>query len=280
MYKLGLIGYPITHSLSPWIQKSFLKQTNRKGTYELFEASPEESLEHVVTSLREMNIDGFNVTVPYKEAIIPFLDDVDHEAKEIGAVNTVVCENGRWVGYNTDGRGYIRSLEVRFPSLFSSEPIHVLVLGAGGAARGIYRALLEKNCAQVNIANRTIASAQKIIDNNDTDIQSDVCSLEEAADHVSSYDLIIQTSSVGMNPSVNQTIIPLDNVRKDTIVSDIVYQPIETAFLKEAKSRQCSVHYGHTMLLYQGQYAFELWTNKRPTIDSMDEELQQLLEGK
>lgn len=280
MYTLGLIGYPITHSLSPWIQNSFLKQTKIEGTYELFESSAGKSLASSVSSLRAMDVNGFNVTVPYKEAIIPFLDHMDDQAKEIGAVNTVVCKNDKWVGYNTDGKGYVRSLEVRFPTLFSGEPIHVLLLGAGGAARGIYHALLEENCAQVTIANRTVASAEEIIANHHPGVSSKVCSLEEAATSLSSYDLIIQTSTVGMKPNVDQTIIPLDHVKEGTIVSDIVYQPIETAFLKEAKLHHCQIHYGHTMLLYQAQYAFELWTNTSPQINSMDVDLQHILEGK
>lgn len=279
MYTLGLIGYPITHSLSPWIHESFLQQMNLRGTYDLFEIAPDESLADALEDLKEKGVQGFNVTVPYKEAVMPLLDRVDDAAKQIGAVNTVVLRDGEWVGYNTDGKGYVRSLEVRYPELFLNDPQHVLILGAGGATRGIYSALLEKNCARITLANRTIASAEKIIAQHDSPIESDVASLTAIERKLASYDLIINTSSVGMKPHTDDMIISLEQVRKETIVSDIVYQPIETALLREAARRGCGIHFGHTMLLYQAQYAFELWTETSPTVGSMGDELQQVLEG-
>src|SRR5690625_1592893 len=116
-YQLGLIGYPIQHSLSPWIHETFLQRTDQKGNYSLIEIDPKMSFASEVETLRERNLHGFNVTVPYKEKIIPYLQDIDDQAKQIGAVNTVLCKNGKWIGYNTDGIGYIRSLQHKYPEI-------------------------------------------------------------------------------------------------------------------------------------------------------------------
>lgn len=278
MYRLGLIGYPIKHSLSPWIHHTFLEQENKKGTYELFEVSPQESVEKMLQALKDKGVQGCNVTVPYKEEVISLLDEVDESAVGIGAVNTIVFKNGMTFGYNTDGKGYVRSLETSFPDIFKT-PQSILLIGAGGAARGIYSALLDKGCKEVSIANRTQSSAESIRKINKTRTRSKVMSLEEAENHLDAYDVVIQTTSVGMKPREEQTVLSLSTIQPGTIVSDIVYQPIETSFLKEAAKHQCHVHYGHTMLLYQAQYAFELWTGTKPEIGTMDEQLQHILEG-
>src|SRR5690625_3525257 len=109
-YQFGLIGYPIEHSLSPWIHEQFLKRTNLKGTYSIFEIETTRSFSEEMKKLKKKQLDGFNVTVPYKEKIINYLDEIDEQAERIGAVNTVLCKNNKWIGYNTDGIGYVRSL--------------------------------------------------------------------------------------------------------------------------------------------------------------------------
>lgn len=278
MYTFGLIGYPIKHSLSPWIHTTFLEQRDLKGSYELFEVLPQDSIEKELQTLKNKGVQGCNITVPYKETVLPYLDEVDESAVEIGAVNTIVFKNGKSYGYNTDGKGYVRSLETSFPHVFNPS-LRILLIGAGGAARGIYSALLKKDCNEVSIANRTLTSAESIRKINQTETKSVVMSLEDAEEQLNSYDVIIQTTSVGMKPHEEESILSLKNIRKGTIVSDIVYQPIETRFLREAAVRQCHVHHGHTMLLYQAQYAFELWTGTRPEIGTMDKQLQHILEG-
>src|SRR5690625_3816495 len=112
-YQLGLIGYPIKHSLSPWIHETFLQRTKLNGNYSLIEIKPKDSFANAMDTLKKQNLHGFNVTVPYKEKIIPYLQGIDEQAKHIGAVNTVLCKNGEWFGYNTDGIGYVRSLQNR-----------------------------------------------------------------------------------------------------------------------------------------------------------------------
>lgn len=275
-YELGLIGFPITHSLSPWIHGKFLEQTNLEGTYSIIEINPEDSFAMKIEELKRSSIDGFNVTVPYKEKIIPYLDEIDDQAKRIGAVNTVLHKDGRWIGYNTDGIGYIRALLHKYPELGDNKEINVLLLGAGGAAKGILHALIHHGYCNITIANRSLERAESLAL---ADESVNVLSLEEAEENLQQFHLIIQTTSVGMKPDESEKIISLQSLHPDAYVSDIVYQPLETALLKEAKEKGARIHFGHSMLLYQAQYAFEIWTNKRPKMDALDEELKLELEG-
>ncbi|WP_087971741.1 shikimate dehydrogenase [Oceanobacillus rekensis] len=280
VYHLKLIGYPIKHSLSPWIHEQFLEKANLQGTYTINEINPEDSFEEQMNRLKKEQIDGFNVTVPYKQAIIPFLDVLDETARKMGAVNTVVNKNGRWIGYNTDGIGYLRSLESMYPELFTDKKKRVLLLGAGGATRAIYYALDASGFTTIDIANRTRASAEEITEAANSSAQTEILSLEEAEKHAGNYDLIIQTTSVGMKPKQNDTIIKSDNIKTNAIVSDIVYQPIQTKFLRCSAERGAMTHQGHTMLLYQAQYAFEIWTGKKIKMDDMEVKLKDILEGR
>jgi len=140
--QLGLIGFPIKHSLSPWIHEQFLQRTKLSGVYDIIEIDTNASFSDAMEKLKNSQINGFNVTVPYKEKIIPYLDAIDEQAEKIGAVNTVKCESGKWTGYNTDGAGYVRSLWSKYPHLQEEKASNILLLGAGGAAKGIYHALL------------------------------------------------------------------------------------------------------------------------------------------
>lgn len=275
-YKFGLIGYPIQHSLSPWIHKQFLERTNLQGEYAIIEINPDSNFADEMKMLREKQLNGFNITVPYKEKILDYLDEMDEQASQIGAVNTVLCKNDKWIGYNTDGIGYIRSLLQQFPQLETNKEANILLLGAGGAAKGIYYALMKHGFKFVTIANRTLDKVEKIIDNNPN---SKALSLQEAENSLMNFDVIIQTTSVGMKPETDRMIIELNNLREGTIVSDIVYQPLLTKFLRTAKSMNAHIHFGHTMLLYQAQYAFEIWTGVRPEMNELDEKLQKILEG-
>lgn len=275
-----LIGYPIKHSLSPWIHNRFLRKANIEGKYEILEIESVELLEEKMFELKNTGINGYNVTVPYKEKIIPLLDELDEQAKRIGAVNTVLNRNGKWIGYNTDSIGYVRSLETKYPDVVKDKSKRILILGAGGAARGIYCGLVFAGYSHVDIANRTINKALEIAALQDEKTETNVMTLIEAEEQLHQYDVIIQTTSVGMNPNRDDTIISLHNVKPGSIVSDIVYQPIKTKFLKSAEDLGANIHYGHTMLLYQALYAFEIWTGNRIDIDQMDDELQQVLEGR
>ncbi|MFB1050744.1 shikimate dehydrogenase [Paraliobacillus sp. JSM ZJ581] len=272
--KLGLIGYPIKHSLSPWIHTRFLQQIHQEGQYELYETT-EDKLSQTVKEIKEASLSGFNVTVPYKQAIIPYLDELDVYAKQIGAVNTVVHKDGKWVGYNTDGLGYIRAVKDQYPALFS-EQSNALVIGAGGAARGIFYTLCQEGFQQVDIANRTIEKAIALKSLNQTkQVETKCLTFEEAEKNINNYDLIIQTTSVGMNEDI--AVLSLDNLTKETVVSDIVYQPLCTTFLQQAKVKGAKIHLGHTMLIYQAKLAFEKWSGKNVTVASLINDLEKRL---
>lgn len=279
MMKLGLIGYPIQHSLSPWIHKHFLERTQTNGEYLIYEINNDKNFAHEINQLKKKQLKGFNVTAPYKETIINYLDELDESVKKIGAVNTVLNKDSKWIGYNTDGTGYVKALASKYPEILEGKDKRILILGAGGAARGIYYAFLKEGFSTVDLANRTIDKAEEIIMMNEGNTSSSILTLIEAEKKLASYDILVQTTSVGMNPHVDESIISLHNIDKETIVSDIVYQPIKTKFLKEAETAGCSIHFGHTMLLHQAQLAFNIWTNQDVSVGNMDDKLQNILEG-
>lgn len=279
-YQLGLIGYPIKHSLSPWIHEQFLQKANLDGSYSIIEIDPSQNFAAQINDLKNRKMDGFNVTVPYKQKIIPYLDEVNEDASKMGAVNTVVNRDGKWIGYNTDGIGYLRSLEGKFPNLFAEKNKRILLIGAGGAARGIYYALVTAGFHQIDIANRTAESAKEIATLKNKATSTKILSLSDAEQQIDAYDVIIQTTSVGMKPKQDMSILSLDKIKPTSIVSDIIYQPLRTKLLMQAQTKGASTHFGHTMLLYQAQYAFEIWTNKKVPVDDMDDQLQLTLEGR
>jgi shikimate dehydrogenase len=278
--KFQLIGYPIQHSLSPWIHGEFLRKAKMEGNYTINEIKRKEDLPFQLEEMKEKGVTGFNVTAPYKQAIIPYLDELDIAAREIGAVNTVHLKSGRWIGYNTDGLGYVRSLKVKYPEEMADHSLKILLIGAGGAARGIFYALSSEGYQHIDIANRTAEKAEEIAKLGKSWTVSNVYTLEKAEQKLNQYDLIIQTTSVGMKPEADQAIFSISSLKPGTIVSDIVYQPILTRFLQMAMENKAKVHYGHTMLLYQAQLAFEIWTGITVSLDDMDEQLRRILEGR
>ena len=277
---LKLIGYPIKHSMSPWIHNQFIEISELKGQYSLFEIKPEDDFEKKIVQLKREQIDGFNITVPYKEKIIPYLDKMDKTAEMMGAVNTVHSRNGKWTGYNTDGIGYVRAVKNAFPFLFNNKETKVLIIGAGGAARAIYYALAENDVKTIDILNRTAKKAEEIAVLGQEKTKTAIYDLEQGEAILENYDLIVQTTSVGMKPNESKTPVVIKKLKTDAVVSDIIYQPIKTAFLKQAEQAGGNIHYGHTMLIYQAQYAFEIWTGKQVEADAMIDTLQANLEGR
>ncbi|MBR7553357.1 shikimate dehydrogenase [Allobacillus sp. GCM10007491] len=260
MYRLGLIGNPIKHSKSPELHKQFLKEFNVRGAYELYELL-EIELGTFTEWVKREGLLGFNVTVPYKEAIIPHLDRLDFFAKEMNAVNTVKLMNGELVGYNTDGIGYMEALRQFKPDFFDHTNKEILIIGAGGAAKGIALALNGLENTTINIANRTEERALELAKKLK---KSHVYSLEEAERYLETFDLIIQTTTVGMQPNIDEQVIRLNRVKPTAIVSDIVYQPKWTKFLKQANAQGVYVLFGIDMLIYQAAKSFEIWTGHRP----------------
>lgn len=259
----GVIGNPIGHSMSPAMHNGAFRALDMDCYYNGFQVKGED-LEATIAGMRVLQIKGFNVTTPHKVAVMAYLDEIDDVAKQIGAVNTVVNCNGKLIGYNTDGYGYIQSLEEEMN--LTVEGKRVLLLGAGGACRAIYFSLLTKGVAQVDIANRTIEKAQDIVGNHPI---NRVYGLEAVTAQLSNYDVIIHTTTVGMYPHVDQTPLSLIGIKKGAIVSDIIYNPLKTMFLQEAEQLGARIHNGLGMFVYQGALAFEKWTGTFPPTDRM-----------
>jgi shikimate dehydrogenase len=255
MMKFGVIGDPIQQSKSPLMMNAAFAAIGYDGLYEKYHVKPEE-LADAMARFRSEGFRGLNVTIPHKVEVMQYLDEIDQDARNIGAVNTVVNEGGRLIGYNTDGIGYVRSLLEE--SGFDPRDKRILFLGAGGAARGVIYAMLKQQPAYVAIANRTLARAEKLALS-----LSAFGNIQAIADREitgGQWDLIVNTTSVGMFPNVDESPIDPTVIQPNMVVSDLIYNPRETLILKQAKARSAKIHNGLGMFIYQGAYGFEYWT--------------------
>ncbi|PLT30933.1 shikimate dehydrogenase [Peribacillus deserti] len=263
----GVMGDPIRHSMSPDIHNDAFRRMDINADYHLFHVLPDQ-LENAVKGVRALNISGFNVTVPHKTKIMPFLDEIDELAGAIGAVNTVVNREGRLVGYNTDGPGFVRGIKERLGTPLANKK--TLIIGAGGAARGIYFSLVKEGITQIDICNRTLQNAKSLIEQCPYETASQAFGFEEAAEMISQYDLIVQTTSAGMSPNVSEVPFEIsDRLQASALVSDIIYNPLETGFLRQAKEKGAMTHNGIDMFVYQAALAFEIWTGVTPDSTKM-----------
>jgi shikimate dehydrogenase len=273
----ALIGCPVHHSLSPLMHNDAFQQLEMEAYYHAFHVESEH-LEEAIKGLKALGISGANVTIPHKTAVIPLLDEIDETAQRIGAVNTIVNENGRLIGYNTDGLGFVRALCEEVKTEIAGK--RILLIGAGGAARGIYFTLAHSGALCIDICNRTITKAEQLIAEYDFPLASAAYSLQEAQERLTEYDVIINTTSVGLYPHIEAMPISLENLKEGTIVSDIIYNPLETKWLQEARKRNAIVQNGIGMFVYQGALAFEKWTGMFPDIERMKKIVIQHLGGK
>lgn len=257
----GLIGHPVGHSLSPLMHNNAFAAQGLRHYYHSFDVDPD-NLKTAVDGMRVLGVSGFNVTVPHKVAVMAHLDDIDEEARHIGAVNTVLNQEGRLIGTNTDGRGYVLALKETAGEALADKQI--LLIGAGGASRGVVSALDREGVGRLDVANRTFSKAQTLIEQNMTHAESRALTLEEAAGQTGVYDIIINTTTVGMSPDIEQTPLDLTHIRKGTIVSDLIYNPLETTWLKEAEAEGAVILNGVDMFVNQGALAFEYWTGQSP----------------
>jgi len=198
---------------------------------------------------------GFSVTIPHKQAILQYLDEIDPLAARIGAVNAVLYDEGVLSGFNTDGLGFVQGI-----NQFQLErEVNVLMIGAGGAARGIYYALLEAGYNNIVMANRTVEKAKEMTDH--------AISIQEAEEQLGDFQLVIQTTSVGMID--NELPLQLNKLRSETVVCDIIYNPLKTKFLEVAEQKGAVIQNGLEMFARQGACAFEIWTGQAPNIELM-----------
>ncbi|MGG0788171.1 shikimate dehydrogenase [Peribacillus simplex] len=257
----GVMGDPIAHSMSPDIHNDAFEKENIEAVYHHFHVTKED-LNDAVKGMKALGIEGFNITIPHKTSIIPFLDEVDELALAIGAVNTVVNKNGRFIGYNTDGKGFFKSLCDEISGDIKAKK--TLVIGAGGAARAIYFTLVKEGVKQVDIANRTKERAAQLVSDCPYDKVSKAFSIIEAEESLSQYDLIIQTTSSGMSPELDHSPLKVDQLKTGAIVSDIIYNPLQTKLLREAGEKGAKTQNGLGMFINQAALAFEIWTGIMP----------------
>ncbi|WP_238192020.1 shikimate dehydrogenase [Paenibacillus sp. L3-i20] len=272
----GVIGDPIRHSKSPIMMNRAFKETGVNGVYMAFHVTMD-TLSDFVRGIRAMGIRGVNVTIPHKLPIMELLDDIDAGAKAIGAVNTIVNDNGRLVGYNTDGIGYVRSLkEEAAPNIAGKQ---IVVIGAGGAARGITYALLQENPSEITITNRTSSKAEELVASLDGGSVKLVASSNDKLEALcEGADIVINTTSVGMFPNVSESPIRGEWMKRGAVASDLIYNPLKTTFLQEAEAHGCIIHGGLGMFIYQGAYAFEYWTGKNAPVAAMRETVLESLQ--
>lgn len=260
----GLIGYPVQHSLSPRMHNAAFESLGIEAHYDLWE-TPLSELEARVHVLRGPQMLGANVTIPHKEAVLPWLDALDAQAERIGAVNTIVNRAGRLVGYNTDAPGFLRALQEKTGPMYSLQGKHAVILGNGGAARGAAVALLDSQVSTLSILGRTEAHVEALLTHlrqHDTG----ACRLSggllgaAAQRSVEQADVVVNTTSVGLKEGDETLLIEAEWLAPQTLVMDMIFHRPHTPLLRAAQARDCVALNGLTMLLYQGALAFELWT--------------------
>jgi len=260
----AVIGDPIDHSLSPAIHNAAYRQLNLECTYIGYKITRAE-LPSGIGSLKAIKISGFNVTIPHKIEIMKFLDEFDDNCKLIGAANTIVNDNGLLKGYNTDMDGFLEPIKKRDISINGS---HVLLIGAGGASRAIIAGLGKEHVKKISIINRTLEKANELGNfARKIGIKTDILSLENALELNDDYNFIVNASSLGLKNELN--LIPPKIMNEKTVVYDIVYKPVNTALIKDAKSKNSQIIYGYEMLLEQAVRSFEIWLKEKAPYDVM-----------
>lgn len=270
----GIIGHPVSHSLSPLMHNAAFAALGLDWVYVPFPVAPQD-LPRAVAGLRALGVAGFNVTIPHKVAILPLLDRVSPEAQLIGAVNTVALKDGELTGFNTDGTGLVAALAAKLGFLAAGRS--VLVLGAGGAARSALVALAGAGAARIELANRSAAKGEALIDSLAGRLPGTALAahpLERLADAglVSGFDLVVNTTSVGMAGDAVPG-LELARFRPGCAVYDMVYAPPVTPLLSRARELGLPAANGLGMLVAQGEAAFELWTGVRPPEGCMERAL-------
>ena len=278
---LGIIGHPIGHSISPRFQQAALDSLGINAEYRAYDVEPDD-VGAFVDSLRSDAVTGINVTVPHKEAVMPFLDEIDEWATEAGAVNTIVNRDGRLAGYNTDGYGFLRAL--RESGGLDPAGKSTLILGAGGSARGVVQALLRAEVGHLTVANRTLARAESLVElARSRGVAAEAITLESDCvdDAARSAHLIVNCTSLGMTHGPDETASPLraDQIPPTALVYDLVYNPALTPLLREAEQAGATTLGGITMLVYQGAASFEIWLERPAPVKVMMDAAMDAMRG-
>jgi shikimate dehydrogenase len=256
----AIIGDPVEHSLSPVMHNAAFQKLGLNIVYVAFTVAKSE-LKDAISGARSLGLRGLNVTMPHKNAVMSYLDEVDSTAKSIGAVNTILNSHGKLIGYNTDGSGAMVALQ---ENGVSTDEAKMVLLGAGGAAKAIaYEAA--QDVEELVVLNRTTIKAEQLA--NDLrkkfgeNIKAGTLSSSVLKKELEDADILVNATSVGMNPDINMSPVPSELLTPQLCVMDIIYNPLETKLLKDAESVGAKVVSGIDMLVYQGAAAFEIWTN-------------------
>ena len=287
MKQVGLVGYPVSHSLSPRMQQAAFDALDIEASYVLWE-TPQDELAEKIASLRSSTMLGANVTMPYKEDILQLVDECDPFAARIGAINTIVNRGGRLFGYNTDAPGFITALIE-----FDAYPFHcagkkVVILGTGGAARAAAVGLLEKGVGEVVLLGRTEGHLRNILHHlstlsvkthRTTHINGALFGYPEVREILSNADLVVNATPIGLKVDDSTLLLDLNVLPPTALVMDMIFNPPLTSLLRTARAHGCQVLNGLSMLLYQGALAFELWTGRPAPIQVMQKALGLAKEG-
>jgi shikimate dehydrogenase len=290
---IGLIGYPLKHSVSPYFQQAALDYYGLDIRYEAWETTPAK-LPGIVKNLKEPQNLGANVTVPYKQTVLPLLDGVDDLASSIGAVNTIVKKEDKLVGSNTDAYGFIEALDKE--RHFDPGGKNVVMLGAGGVARAVSFALLQRKIATLAITDGVFERASVLAEDlvghsgdassRSKDSEPSVSAFEwqnlGSARTLAGCDLIVHCTTIGMkdSPQEGQSPLRLEVIPKDVLVYDVVYNPSLTPLLRLAQEAGADTLGGLPMLVYQGAASFKLWLGKEAPVDIMLERAKEMLAGR
>jgi len=267
-FHLGLIGYPLSHSLSPKIHAAALQSCQLEGEYSLFPLHPndKQGLKDLLDRVRSVELHGLNVTIPHKQNVTPFLDELTHIAHAIGAVNTIYLRNDKLIGDNTDAPGFLADLKLLIDSaVFNFQP-SALVLGAGGSARAVVYALLNSGW-NVILAARRVEQANELARQFE---EVNIIEFELQTFQRLNLQLIVNTTPLGMTPNIDQSPWPKKfPFPTNAVIYDLVYNPRETKLVKDARSQGLSATPGLGMLIEQAALAFESWTGTHPSREVM-----------
>ncbi len=275
--QLGIIGKPVDHSFSPQMHNYISEVMGNNYVYSAWDV---DDIENAIKGVRALKIRGVNVTAPYKEKVMPYLDEIDENAKLLGSVNTVVNNNGVLKGYNTDADGFYASLITKGIEITGKK---VLIIGAGGVVQPTIIRFTQANPEAITLVNRTVERAELIkeavLEKTGFEIHTEIKSLD--------FDVVINTTSAGM--AHQKDILPtdaidgidnLDFINEKTAAVDMIYNPAETLFLKEARERGAETVNGLGMLIYQGLIAYELFTETKLPDDIYDKVVENIFKGK
>jgi len=267
----GVIGNPVRHSLSPMIHNGAFRRLGWNAVYLAFEVK---NIEEALRGMRGLGVRGVSVTIPFKTEVLPFLDKIEGLAKKVGAVNTIINRRGRLIGYNTDCEGALEALEEKM----DLRGKRVVLLGAGGAARAIGFGLKERGVPLI-VVNRSKERGWAL----SKELRCNylpISSLARMKEGELEADILINATSLGMVPRDGETPIPKKFLKKGMVVMDIVYEPLQTRLLREAKEKGCVTVDGLEMLIRQGMAQFEIWTGRRLKIGEIRKDLRRALSRK